>query len=296
MNPGAVLRHRLTHGGIVIAPGAADALSARIIEEAGADVVYFTGAGFANSQFALPDVGLTTMSEIIEQVRRVTQAVSIPVIVDADTGFGGPLNIIRAVREFERAGAAALQIEDQTVPKRCGHFDRKVVVSTAEMVSRIRAACAAREDGSLVIIARTDARQTEGLDAALARAEAYAAAGADMLFVEAPLTVDELNAIPHALSAPAVVNLVEGGLTPLLPARDLEAMGFRLIIYANTALRVAAKAVQDAISELLSVGTSAGLEHRMLSWDERQRLVRLPEFESLDERFAPVDAEQKLLS
>ena len=291
MTQGSSLRSRLAQPGIIIAPGAFDALSARVIQEAGAEVVYATGAGFANSQFAVPDVGLTTMTETVEHVRRIVAAVDIPVVVDADTGYGGPLNVMRTVRELERAGAAAIQIEDQANPKRCGHFDRKAVVSAEEMVNRIQAACEARQDPSVVIIARTDARLAEGLEAALERAQHYAAAGADLLFVEGPTTVEELRRIPPAFSKGTVVNLVEGGVTPVVAASELETMGFSLVIYANTALRVAAKAVQSAISALLAAGTSVGLDDRMLSWDERQRLVRFADHVDLDQRFATKPAE-----
>jgi 2-methylisocitrate lyase-like PEP mutase family enzyme len=270
-----------------LAPGAFDALSARLIQEAGAEAVYFTGAGFANSQFAVPDVGLTTMTETVEQARRIVSAVEIPVIADADTGYGGVLNVARTIRELESAGVAAIQLEDQAIPKRCGHFDRKSVVSIEEMIGRVRAACDARRDPSVLIIARTDARQSEGLDCAIERANAYAEAGADLLFIEAPLSIAEVSRIPPAVRAPAMLNLVEGGSTPIVDANELERMGFRLVIYANTALRVAAKAVGHAMSELLSKGTSTGLEDLMLSWDERQTLVRLKEYERLDERFSP---------
>lgn len=296
MSLASTLRRRLSTGQLLIAPGAMDALSARIIQQAGGEVVYFTGAGFANSQFAVPDLGLTTLSETTEQVRRITAAVDIPIIADADTGYGGPLNVRRTVMELERAGVAGIQIEDQQEPKRCGHFDHRAVASKEVMIARVRAACDARVDPDLVIVARTDARQTEGLEAAIDRAIAYAEAGADLLFVEAPVSVQELRAIPPALPVPAVLNLVEGGRTPLLPASELQEMGFRVVLYANTALRVAAHAIQQAMTQLLANGTSAGLESKMLSWDERQNLVRLPHFERLDAQYAPADETDGLLS
>jgi 2,3-dimethylmalate lyase len=177
------LRELLAGHELLLAPGAADALTARMIEETGYPICYFTGAGFANTQFAFPDVGLVTLTEMVDQIRRVTAACQVPVIADADTGYGNPLNVIRTVREFERAGAAGLQLEDQVTPKRCGHFDGKAVVQTTEMVRKIEAAVAAREDPDFVIVARTDAIAVEGFDAAIARARAYAAAGADVLFV-----------------------------------------------------------------------------------------------------------------
>jgi 2-methylisocitrate lyase-like PEP mutase family enzyme len=223
----------------------------------------------------------------VTQVRRIVDAVAVPVIADADTGYGGLLNVVRTTSELERAGAAAIQLADQSLPKRCGHFDRKDVVPPEDMVSRVRAACEARRDPSLVIIARTDARQAESLEHAIERARAYARAGADLLFIEAPPSIDELRRIPASLPVPAVVNLVEGGRTPMVGADELQSMGYCMVIYANTLLRVAAKAAQEAISEVLGTGTSAGLEHRMLSWQERQALVRLAEYEGLENRLSP---------
>lgn len=283
------LRRRVATGGIVIAPGAADALTARLIEQAGAEAVYFTGAGFANSQFGVPDIGLVTMSETVEQVARIANAVSVPVIADADTGYGGALNVVRTVQELRRAGAAAVQLEDQQMPKRCGHFDGKDVVPIPEMVARIRAARRAAGEGGPIVIARTDARAVEGLDAALERGRAYVRAGAEWIFVEAPVSVEEIRAIPSALPVPTVINFVEGGRTPILPRADLDALGYRVAIYANTALRIAAKSVRDAMARLLRDGSSVGLEADMLSWDERQDLVKLAEFDALDRALAQKD-------
>jgi len=278
------LRELLARPGAVMAPGVADALNARLVKRHGFEAVYMTGAGTTAVRLGMPDVGLLTATEMIDNAGRIAEASGLPLIADADNGYGGVLNVRRTVRGLESAGAAMIQIEDQVMPKRCGHFDDKQVVREAEMVARIRAACDARRDPSTLILGRTDARHTEGLDGAIARARAYAAAGADLLFVEAPLTVDELAAIPRALPVPAVVNIVEGGRTPALAASELEAMGYRVVIYANTALRVAAFAVRDAMRELIMTGSSRSLEDRMLAWDERQRLVRLPEHEELDRR------------
>lgn len=283
----ARMRARVASGRILLVPGAFDALSARVIQRAGAEAIYFTGAGFANAQFAVPDVGLVTMTETVEQVRRIVSAIDVPLIADADTGYGGILNVVRTTRELEAAGVAAIQIEDQAIPKRCGHFSGKVVVSVEEMVGRISAACDTRRNRSLLIIARTDSRQSEGIEAAIERANLYARAGADLAFIEAPHTVAEMQRIPREVALPTVANLVEGGTTPILPAAELDRMGFRVAIYANTALRVAAKAVENAIRDLLANGGSASLEVQMLSWDERQTLVRLAEFQQLEERFAP---------
>jgi 2-methylisocitrate lyase-like PEP mutase family enzyme len=270
MTRAAALRARLAEPRLLVAPGAADALTARVIADAGFDAVYMTGAGLANAAFGLPDLGLTTMTEVVQQVQRIADAVSVPIIADADTGYGGALNVVRTVREMERAGVAAIQVEDQVSPKRCGHFEGKEVVPTGEMLQRIAAAIYARRDPDLVIVARTDARAVEGLDATIERARAYAAAGADVIFVEAPL----------------LVNMVEGGKTPLLDAAELEAMGYRIAIFPNTAMRVAVKAVQQAMAVLRQEGTTSSLLDRMLTWDERQRLVDLPGYEALDMQLA----------
>jgi methylisocitrate lyase len=280
------LRERLAQRDILVVPGASDALTAKVIEEAGFEAVYVTGAGIANLSFAVPDLGLITMSEVVEHVRRIADAVRIPVIVDADTGYGGPLNVARTVRELERAGAAAIQIEDQVSPKRCGHFEGKEVIPEAEMVQKIRAACDARQDPALVIVARTDARGCEGLQRAIERGRSYAAAGADVIFVEAPESIQELQQIARAIPAPLLVNMVEGGKTPLRSAQELEALGYRIVLFANTAMRVAMKAVQEAMALLRAEGTSEPLLSRMLSWDERQRLVGLAAYEALGRRLA----------
>jgi len=282
----AALRARLAEPGILVVPGAADAITARLIEAAGFEAVYATGAGVANATLGVPDIGLTTLSEALAQVQHIADRVAIPVIADADTGFGGPHNVVRTVRAFERAGVAAIQLEDQVSPKRCGHFEGKEVVAVEEMCSKLAAAVYARGDPSLVLIARTDARAIEGFSSAVERCRAYVTAGADVIFFEAPQTLDELRQLPRLIAAPLVANMVEGGKTPLLDAAELEALGFRLVLFANTALRVALKAVQDALRTLRGTGSTRPLLDRMLAWDERQRLVGLPEFEALDRRFA----------
>lgn len=286
MTRAAILRRRLRAPGILVVPGAADALTARVIEEAGFDAVYATGAGIANASFGIPDLGLTTMTEVVVQVGRIADAVRVPVIADADTGYGGPLNVARTIRELERAGVAAIQIEDQVSPKRCGHFAGKEVIPTDEMLQKIAAARHARRDPDLLLIARTDARAPEGFAMAVARGRAYALAGADVIFVEAPQTMEELRELPRAIPAPLLINMVEGGKTPLLGATELEAMGYRLALFANTALRIAVRAVQDAMGVLYRDGATGALLERMVAWDERQRLVDLPRYEELDRRFA----------
>jgi len=283
----AALRARLAEPRILVVPGAADALTARIIEQAGFEAVYATGAGFANAALGVPDVGLPSMSEVIQHAQRLGDAISVPLIVDADTGYGNAVNVVRTVRELERAGAAAIQIEDQVSPKRCGHFQGMDVVSVGEMVSKIEAAVFARREA--LLIARTDARAVEDFPSAIARARRYAEAGADVIFVEAPRTIEELRELPKAIDAPLLANMVEGGKTPLLGAAELEELGFRIALFANTALRVALLAVQEAMAELRRDGTPAALLDRMLSWEERQRLVGLAEYEALERRFAIPD-------
>lgn len=284
------LRDRLAEPSILIAPGAADALTARLIEQASFEAVYLTGAGFANAAMALPDLGFPTLTEVVQHTQRIVDAVSIPVMVDADTGYGNALNVMRTVRELERAGAAAIQLEDQVSPKRCGHFDGKDVVSVGEMVGKLSAAVDTRRDASTLIIARTDARAVEGLQPAIDRACAYADAGADVIFLEAPRSLDELRAVSAAVHVPLLANMVEGGQTPLLSATEIESLGYRIVIFANTLLRICAKSIQDALIELRDSGSTQSLLSRMLTWDARQNLVELPKFQALERRYAPPQA------
>ena len=283
--PGARLRALLGRPEPLVLPGAADALTARLVEQAGFGAVYATGAGIANVLLGVPDIGLTTMTELADQVARIVAAVGIPVVADIDTGFGNALNARRAVAEFERAGVAAIQIEDQTFPKRCGHFRGKDVVPLEEMLAKLEAVIDARRDPSLVVIARTDVLAVAGFEAAVERGVAYARAGADVVFVEAPTDREQLAALPGRIDAPLLVNMVEGGRTPLLGAAELGALGYRIVLFANTTLRVAARAAAEALAELREIGDARGLQDRMLAWDDRQALVGLPEYEALAERY-----------
>lgn len=274
--------------------GAVNALSARLVERAGFECCFVTGAGVANAQFGLPDIGLVSMTELVEEAARICDAVDIPVIVDADTGFGGPLSVMRTVHLLEKAGAAAVQIEDQAMPKRCGHFAGQRLVEPTEMLARIDAALSARADPDLVLIARTDARSVLGFEEAISRARRYAEAGADVLFVEAPRTVEELHRIPAELAGtPVLLNVVEGGRTPQLPLEDLRDMGYRLILHANLLLRVMLKAGAEALAHLLEHGDSVDLGERVLGWEQRQALVDLERFDDLENRLSnnPTDAE-----
>lgn len=280
-------RNLLSQPEILVVPGAADALTARIIEDVGFGAVYASGAGIANAQYALPDIGLLTMTEMIKPIRRMVEAVTIPVIADADTGYGNAVNVTRTTRVYEDAGVAAMQLEDQVTPKKCGHFNGKEVVSTEEMVQKIRAAVTARK--TMLIIARTDSLATHGIEEAIARANQYARAGADLLFVEAPTQRDQIAELPKRITAPLLFNMTEGAKTPIISHDDLYAMGYRMVIHPNLPMRVAARAMQSALAVLQKARSSELLIPSMLEWNERQRLVRLPEWEALDHELSRFD-------
>jgi 2,3-dimethylmalate lyase len=279
----AALRERLAARPLLVVPGAANALTARLIVDAGFEAVYVTGAGIANTFLGKPDIGLVTLTELALHVAAIRDAVDVPLIVDGDTGFGNAINVRRTVRELERAGADAIQIEDQRFPKKCGHFAGKQLISAAEMTQKVRAAAEARGDSGMVIIARTDARATEGFDAAIARATAYAAAGADLTFVEAPQTPAEIKAIPAVLQVPQVINFVEGGKTPMLPLDQVSE--FAIALFANAALQGAIEGTQRVLSQLRATGSLADLDGDLAPWAERQRLVDKPRFDELEERY-----------
>jgi carboxyvinyl-carboxyphosphonate phosphorylmutase len=250
------LRELLTAGELVVAPGAYDALSARLVEEAGFRAVYMTGFGTAASLLGRPDIGLLSASEMIDNARRIAGCVAIPVIADADTGYGNPINVIRTVRDYERAGVAGIHLEDQVMPKRCGHLSGKMLVPVEEMVAKVRASVAARADPDFVIIARTDARAVEGMDAALGRAARYAEAGADVLFVEAPEDEDEIERIARMLAGmPLLFNWAEGGRTPAISLDRLRELGFKIVIFPIGALLSAATAVRAYYATLNQAGT-----------------------------------------
>ena len=263
-------------GPLLVAPGAYDALSARLIERAGFPAVYMSGAGASYSLLGAPDLGLLSFEEMVGQVRRIAQAVHIPVVADADTGFGNALNVIRTVREYEAAGADAVQLEDQSMPKRCGHLTEKRLIPAEEMAGKIRAACDARSSPDILIIARTDAVGPEGLESALQRLERYERAGADLLFLEAPPNAEAYQEARARLKAPLMANMVEGGRTPLLRREELEALGVRLVIFPGAAARAAAFAVQDLLRTLREEGTTRGYLDRMLLFDQLNEVVGLP--------------------
>jgi len=282
----APLRPLLAPGAGLVIPGAANALAARIIESVGFPVVYVTGAGVANSFLGAPDIGLTTATEMVAHIATIREAVDIPIIADGDTGFGNALNVIRTVKRYERAGANAIQLEDQVFPKRCGHFEGKSVISQREMVQRIEAAVDARNDPEFLIMARTDARAIEGLDAALERIAAYRKAGADILFVEAPQSLEELRQIPKAVPGAHMSNIVFGGKTPMLAREELGAMGFAGILYANAAMQAAMLAMKSALEHLQTTGSLAGIEDQILGFADRQTFVKYAAWNSLEARYA----------
>jgi 2-methylisocitrate lyase-like PEP mutase family enzyme len=280
----STLRELLAAGRMLTVPGAANALTARVIEDSGFECLYVTGAGVANTHLAVPDIGLLTFPELVAHVAAIREAVEVPLIVDADTGFGNPINVRRTVQELERAGAAAIQLEDQTFPKRCGHFADKEVIARGEMLAKIRAAVDARRDPHTVIVARTDARAVAGLDEACARANACREAGADVVFVEAPASETEIETIAAKVEGPQVINIVVGGVTPALSQERLSELGFAIALHANLPLLAGVRGMQDAL-RLLRAGIAPDPDH-LVTWDERQRLVRRAEFADLEKRYS----------
>jgi 2,3-dimethylmalate lyase len=281
------LRRLLEEPGIHIMPGVYDALSARIAEQVGFKVLNIGGSMVANSILGLPDVGLATLTEMVDQIRRITAATTVPSIADADTGYGNAINVLRTVREYEAAGAAGLYMEDQVFPKKCGHFEGKDVIPTSEMLGKIEAAVTARRDDDFLLVIRTDARAVEGFDAAIQRSNAYVAAGADMIFFEAPQSVDELRLIPQLVDAPVLANMITGGgKTPLLPASELGEMGFSIVNFGAASQQAAMYAVLELYEELKATGTTEGLLDRTMAFDERQRRLGLPDVTRLEARFA----------
>jgi carboxyvinyl-carboxyphosphonate phosphorylmutase len=281
------LRPMLAGRDPILAPGAYDALTARLIEQAGFPAVYMTGFGTSASLLGRPDVGLLTMSQMVDNARRIAQAVDVPVIADADTGYGNALNVIRTVQDYELAGVSAIHIEDQVMPKKCGHMDNKQVISTSEMAEKIRAATEARSSPDFLIIARTDARAIEGLDGALRRAHAYRDAGADLLFIEAPQTEDEVAEVARAFpGVPLLFNWAEGGKTPAMPLDQLKQLGYRIIIFPISGLLAAAKAVRAAMAEIRATGTPIRLVSDLMSFHEFNEMIGLAEVRRLEQRFS----------
>lgn len=286
IHPGTRLRQLVNARRGLMVPGAANALAARVIEHLGFEAVYLSGAGLTNTFYGMPDLGFVGLTDIAQHTAAIRDAVALPIVVDADTGFGNALNVRHAVRTLERAGANAIQLEDQAMPKKCGHFEGKSIITQQEMVGKVKAAVDARRHPDFLVIARTDAAGVEGIDEAISRAVAYAEAGADITFVEAPESLEALRRIPTEIPCPQVVNVVIGGKTPTLTAAEFAAMGFGLVLYANAALQGAVRGMTQALQTLHSVGKLEESSGLVATFAERQALVRKNDFDALERRYA----------
>lgn len=286
------LRALLKNQEPLLVPMAYDAVTALVIEEAGFKAVGTSGSNIAASVLGVPDIALTTLTEMVTQNRNIVNAVRVPVIADADTGYGTALNVRRTVREYEGCGLAGLFFEDQVHPKRCGHYEGTQVIPAEQMEQKIRAALEARRDSDFVIIARTDARSSLGLEEAINRGNRYAAAGADVVFVEAPLSKEELVELPKRIKAPLLVNMVEGGKTPLLAAAELAALGYRIIIYPDTLMTAAVFGMRQAMAALMRDGVTTAVQGNMVGFHPLQELLRFTEFAELQQRYRDTDGRQ----
>jgi len=285
VHPGTLLRQRVNQKNGLLVAGAANALAARVIQQVGFEAVYLSGAGITNTFYGIPDLGFIGLSDLAQHTAAVRDAVDLPIIVDADTGFGNALNVRQSVRTLERSGANAIQLEDQLMPKKCGHFAGKAVVPADEMIGKIKAAVDARQHADFLIIARTDARSVMGINEALDRAAAYAEQGADITFVEAPESVDEMRRIASELTCPQIVNVVIGGKTPALPQQVLAEMGFGLVLYANAALQGAVRGMTNALAQLKATGELQEDPTLVATFAERQALVQKPFFDDLEAKY-----------
>jgi 2-methylisocitrate lyase-like PEP mutase family enzyme len=277
MKPTQRLRELLAKPGVIRSLGAHDVFTARLIEAAGLETVFLGGFGASASLLGLPDVGFITLTEMADAVRRMAQRVTIPVVADGDTGHGDLHNVVRSVREFERAGAAGILLEDQVMPKRCGHFTGKQIIPAEEMVLKLGAALKARQDPDFVIVARSDARAVEGLDGAVARANRYGAAGADVCFIEAPTSHDELQRIPREVKYPLLVNMLTGGVTPILPVADLGRLGYKIVVCPIESLLMTGKAMQRLIRMFLNTGRVDLSGAEMMTFNEVKEVLGLKE-------------------
>jgi carboxyvinyl-carboxyphosphonate phosphorylmutase len=285
MNNRKILKQLLQDKEILVAPGAHDVLTARVIEMTGFKAVYMTGYGQAASALGKPDVGLLTLTEMLDRASKFVSAVKIPVIADADTGFGNALSVMRTVELYEKAGVAAIQLEDQVAPKRCGHMMGREVVPMAEMVGKIEAAKAARQDEDFLIIARTDARTNLGFEEALKRVKAYEEAGADIIFLESPESKEEMEMLNKEIKAPTLANMVEGGRTPLLTKEELEKLGFNLVIWPTASTYVTAYMMMELMKELKEKGTTEGFMDKMISFEDFNKLIGLNEYNDMGKKF-----------
>lgn len=285
VHPGTFLRQRVNQKNGLLVAGAANALAARVIQQVGFEAVYLSGAGITNTFYGIPDLGFIGLSDLAQHTAAVRDAVNLPIIVDADTGFGNALNVRQSVRTLERSGANAIQLEDQLMPKKCGHFAGKAVVPADEMIGKIKAGVDARQHPDFLIIARTDARAVLGINEALDRAAAYAEHGADITFVEAPESEEEMRRIANELTCPQIVNVVIGGKTPALPQQVLAGMGFGLVLYANAALQGAVRGMTNALAQLKATGELQEDPNLVATFAERQALVQKPFFDALEAKY-----------
>lgn len=276
-----------------VLPGTPNALFGRVIEQTGFEAAYITGAGIANMELGVPDIGLTSVTEIAETIARIADVVDIPLLADGDTGFGNPVNMIRTVRLFERAGAAAIQIEDQVFPKKCGHFAGKAVIPLPEMLAKIHAAVDTRTDPDFQIVARTDARAINGIDDAIERAQAFVEAGADMIFIEAPVSTDEIALIARQITVPKILNIVHGGLTPPISQADCREMGFSFMLFANAVLQATLKSAGHVLEMLRADGSLANATDMLATFEERQNAVAKDHYSALEERYATPTSEPR---
>jgi 2-methylisocitrate lyase-like PEP mutase family enzyme len=279
------LKGLLQGDAIIVAPAAFDMVSAKIIEKAGFNTVYLSGFGQAASHLGFPDAGLMTFSEMVERVHNMAKAIDLPLLADGDTGYGGVINVRRTVQEFEWAGASAIQLEDQVMPKKCGHTEGKEVIDAREMVFNIEAAVESRRSDDFLIIARTDARSELGLEEAIRRGKMYEKAGADVIFIESPQSQKELKVIGESFEAPVMANMLEGGKTPALTASELEEMGFKIVVFPVTCLLVATKAIQQAMGILMTEGTTRGISGEMMPFEEFCDFIGFPEIRSFEEKY-----------
>lgn len=280
-----ILRRLLAGNEPIRAPGVVDCIGARIVAKEGFEAIYMTGAGTTASRLGWPDVGLLTMTEMADNAQRIAEASGLPLVADADTGYGGPLNVQRTIRSYERAGVAALHIEDQQWPKRCGHLDGKTLIAVEDMVSHIKAACDARHDQDLVVIARTDAIAVEGFEAALERAQRYEQAGADVIFVEAPRDLAQLSEVPKRLKKPALFNMAASGKTPFLSVEEIKALGFKLILYPNFMMLAAIPAMHKVLQEIKTKGSIKDLVGEVASFQEFFNLLGMDDVKLLEEKY-----------
>lgn len=280
-----VMRESLFPGAGLLMPGVGNALAARVVESTGHRALMVSGAAVANSYLGVPDIGLVSLNELAGNVSAIRDVVQIPMLVDGDTGFGNAINTRHTIRVLERAGANAVMLEDQTFPKRCGHFENKGIISKDEMVQKIKSAVDSRNDPDMMILARTDARAIEGLNGALDRAFAYREAGADFLFIEAPLSMEELAAIPKELPGIHMCNMVVGGKTPLLSREELARMGYAVIVYANAALQASLQAMEEVLIHLESHGSVNGIESKLMMFGERQKMLNSQGFSELATKY-----------